>query len=121
MAALSAPAWIVCGNYSSVRPLVWGQADTLVWLDYSFPLSFYRLCLRTWRRIVTQEELWGGNRESWRAQLLSRDSLLLYALRTHRRRRVEFALTLGEAEYAHLTVHRFRHPAQAEAWAAGIV
>ena len=117
-AALSGPAWIVCGNYGSVRPLVWGAADTLVWLDYPLPLVFYRLCRRTWRRVVTQEELWGGNRESWRAQLLSRDSLLLYTLRTHRSRRMQIETALAEAQYAHLAVQHFRHPRQAEAWAA---
>jgi adenylate kinase family enzyme len=117
-AALAGPAWIVCGNYGSVRPLLWGRATTVVWLDYPLPLSFYRLCLRTWRRVVTQEELWGGNHESWRTQLLSRDSLLLYALRTHRRRRSELETMLAQPEYAHLALHRFRHPRQAAAWSA---
>lgn len=118
VAALSGPAWVVCGNYGSVRPLVWARATAVAWLDYPLPLSFYRLCRRTWRRVVTQEELWGGNRESWRAQLLSRDSLLLYTLRTHRRRRCELETMLALPEYAHLALHRFRHPRQAAAWSA---
>lgn len=117
-AALAGERWVACGNYRVVRDLVWGRADTLVWLDYPLPLSLYRLWRRTWRRIVTQEELWGGNRESWRAQFFSRESLLLYAVRTHRRRRREIDAMLAEAAYAHLTVLRFRRPAATAAWLA---
>ena len=115
-AALSGPAWIVCGNYSGVRPLVWTRADTVVWLDYPLTVSFPRLCRRTWRRIRTQEELWGGNRESWRTQLLSRDSLLLYTLRTYRRKRRGLEAQLADPAYAHLIVARLRSPRAAEGW-----
>lgn len=115
-AALAGERWIVCGNYGSVRDLVWGRADTVLWLDYPLPLSFARLVRRTWRRVVTQEELWGGNRESWRGQLLSRESLLLYAVRTHRRRRRELATQLAQPAYAHLAVVRLRSPREARAF-----
>ena len=74
--------WIVVGNYGQVRDLVWQPADTLI-------------CLlrRTIRRIATQEELWDtGNRESLRGAFFSRDSILLWALKTHRRNRQRFAL-----------------------------
>lgn len=117
-AALAGDRWVVCGNYSSVRPLVWVRADTVVWLDYPLAVSFPRLCRRTWGRIRTQEELWGGNRESWRAQLLSRDSLLLYALRTHRRRRRNLEAQLSDPVYAHLMVVRLSSPRAATAWLA---
>jgi adenylate kinase family enzyme len=113
--AVAGAAWVVCGNYRSVRDIVWGRADTVIWLDYPLYVSFYRLWGRTWRRIVTQEELWGGNRESWRTQFLSRESLLWYVLRTHRRRRVDTEALLQAPEYAHLRLHRLRRPGEAEA------
>ena len=117
-AALAGPRWVACGNYRVVRDLVWGRADTLLWLDYPLSLILYRLWRRTWRRVVTQEELWGGNRESWRAQFCSRESLLLYTVRTHRRRQREIAAMLEDAAYTHLAVLRFRRPAAADAWLA---
>jgi len=87
------PGWIVAGNYGQVRDLTWRAADTLVWLDLPLPLVMGRLLRRTLRRIVTGESLWGtGNRETLRSAFFSRDSILLYALRTHRRNRERFAI-----------------------------
>ena len=37
-AALAGGAWVVDGNYSVLRDLVWGQAEALVWLDFALPL-----------------------------------------------------------------------------------
>jgi adenylate kinase family enzyme len=85
--------WIVVGNYGQVRDIVWQPADTLIWLDLPLPLVMWRLLGRTIRRIATQEELWGtGNRESLRNAFFSRDSILLWALKTHRRNRKKYAL-----------------------------
>jgi adenylate kinase family enzyme len=85
--------WIVVGNYGQVRDLVWRPADTLIWLDLPLPLVMWRLLRRTVRRVTTQEKLWGtGNTESWRNAFFSRDSILLWALKTHRRNRQKFAI-----------------------------
>jgi adenylate kinase family enzyme len=85
--------WIVVGNYGQVRDLTWRAADTLVWLDLPFPLVIWRLLRRTLRRIATRENLWGtGNRETWRNSFFSGDSILYYAIRTHRRNRERFSI-----------------------------
>ena len=55
--------WVVDGNYSVVRDLVWDRADTVVWLDLPRRLVMRRVILRTLRRAVTREALWNGNRE----------------------------------------------------------
>ena len=113
--------WIVGGNYSVGRDLIWPRADTLIWLDYALPLVFVRLLRRTVRRIVTQDELWGGNRESWRSQFASRESLFLYAVKTHNRWRGEFPAILAEPEYQHLTLLHFTSSTATEGWLAGLV
>jgi adenylate kinase family enzyme len=61
--ALAAPGWVVDGNYSVVRDLVWDRADTVVWLDLPRRLVMHRVILRTLHRAVTREALWNGNRE----------------------------------------------------------
>jgi len=84
--------WVVVGNYSQVRDLVWRPADTLIWLDLPLPLVMWRLVRRTAWRAATREELWGtGNRETWRNAFFSRQSILLWALKTHGRNRRRFA------------------------------
>lgn len=115
-AALVGERWAAAGNYSRVRDIVWGRADTLIWLDYPLPVIYARLFRRTLRRTLRRERLWNDNRETLRAQFASRESLFYYAATTHRRRRVEFAAELARPEYAHLQVFRFRHPRELEGW-----
>ena len=47
--------WIIDGIYKVVRPLIWDQVDTIVWLDIPFLPVFLRIVWRTIRRIITQE------------------------------------------------------------------
>ncbi len=114
--ALSGERWAVAGNYSVARDIVWGRADTLIWLDYPLPLILWRLLRRTVRRVFTREELWNGNREHLREQFASRDSLFYVAVTTYHSRRRKFAAALAQPEYAHLVVWRFRHPGALERW-----
>src|SRR5579883_1503505 len=81
--AVAGDAWVADGNYRQVRDLVWGRADTIVWLDYPLRTVLPRLLRRTLRRCLSHEVLWHGNRERLRTQFLSRDSLFLWALQTH--------------------------------------
>ncbi len=118
-AALRGEAWVVDGNYGRVRALIWSRADTIVWLDYALPIILWRVVWRTFRRIVTREELWGNNREDWRAAF-GRDSIILWALQTYARRRREYAAWLSQPEYAHLQVVHLRSPRETQGWLAGI-
>ena len=56
--------WVTSGNRALVQDIIWGRADTLVWLDYAFPIVLWRLTTRTLRRISTQETVCNGNRET---------------------------------------------------------
>ena len=119
-AAAAGERWVAAGNYGAVRDLLWPRADTLVWLDYPLALNFWRLTRRSLRRILTREELWAGNRETFRAQFLSRDSLYVWAVRNHARQRREFTALLNESTYAHLTTVRFASPRDTARWLAAL-
>jgi adenylate kinase family enzyme len=81
-------AWVVDGSYQSkIGQLVLGNADVVVWLDLPLRAWLPRLVGRTLRRARSGQELWHGNRESLRSALLSRKSLILFALRHFRARR----------------------------------
>lgn len=118
--AIVADGWVVDGNYGGrgARQIVWERADTVVWLDYPLRVILARLFRRTNERIRSRRELWPGtgNVETFRGQYLSRESLFVWALRTHRRRRTQNEALLALPQYAHLRVHHFRRPHEADAW-----
>jgi hypothetical protein len=118
--AVEGDSWVIDGNYAlrGARELVWPRADTVIWLDPPLGTIFLRLFRRAVRRSRSGEELWPGtgNRETLRNHFLSRDSLFWWALKSYRRRRRELPVILARPEHAHLLVHRFRKPAEAEAW-----
>lgn len=112
--------WVVDGSYGSVRDIVWSRADTVVWLDIPFALRFARMLRRTIGRSLKREVLWGMQRETLRASVLSRDSLVLFMLRTERRRGRLYREWLARPEYAHLTLIRLRTQDEIDRWLAHI-
>jgi adenylate kinase family enzyme len=116
--ALSPDDWVLDGNYSKSRDIVWPRADTIIWLDYPLPVILTRLFKRTLRRVFTREELWNDNRETLRGTLLSRDGLLVWALKTYRRRRRETPMWLAKPEHQHLTLIHLTSPQAADRWLA---
>jgi len=119
--AIRAPRWVADGNYTSVvAEELWPAADTIIWLDYPFPLVFRRLFVRTLRRWWRREVLWNGNRERLHEHFLSRKSLFLWAVRTHWRRRRGYPPVLRRPEFAHLRVVRLRRPRDTERYLASL-
>jgi adenylate kinase family enzyme len=108
--------WVVDGNYSIVRDIVWGRADTVVWLDYSLTVIMSRLLWRTFVRSFTQQEVCNGNRESLQKALFSSDSILLWALQTYKKRRREYRLLFQKPEYAHLNFVHLCSPKATRDW-----
>jgi adenylate kinase family enzyme len=118
--ASAGDAWVVDGNYSAVRDIVWGRAEAVVWLDFPLRTVLWRYASRTRRRLRTGEELWPGtgNRERLSMHLLSRDSLLWWILSTYRRRRREYPGLL--AARPQLVTVRLRSAREADAWLAAL-
>jgi adenylate kinase family enzyme len=113
--ALSGDSWVVDGNYTQVREIIWRKADTIVWLDYTFVLTMSRLLKRTFWRVVTQQPVCNGNRETWKTTF-SRDSILLWGLNTYHKRRKEYPILFSQPEYAHLQVVHLRSPQATQDW-----
>jgi adenylate kinase family enzyme len=114
--------WVVAGNYGRVRDLLWPRADTIVWLDYAFPLVLRRLAARTVRRAVTGEVLWNGNREYFweHCRVWSERSLFHWLFKTYWAYRRELPVLFAQPGHTHLRIARLRRPRETEAWLAGL-
>jgi adenylate kinase family enzyme len=119
-AATAGPAWVADGNYRAVRPLLWGRATHLVWLDYGRPVVMSRVIRRSLLRALSGRELWNGNREHWR-NLLEPDHPIRYAWRQWAPRRRELEALLAGGEFSHLSVLRLRRPAELPAARAALL
>jgi adenylate kinase family enzyme len=114
--------WVVAGNYSRSRRITWPRAEAVIWLDYSFPVVFWRLFTRTIRRAVTQEELWNGNREKfwWHLKLWSDESLFKWLFKTYWRRKREYPQLFDLPEYSHLHIFHFKTTGETQTWLTGL-
>lgn len=107
-------SWVTCGNYAFLRDILWSRADTLVWLNYSIAVIWFRALRRTIGRSVFRRKLWNGNRESLRRSFFSRDSILLWVLQTLHHHRRENPHLFAQPEWQHLRIVCFRRPSEAD-------
>jgi adenylate kinase family enzyme len=105
-AVVADDAWVVDGNYSSVRDLVWQRADTVVWLDLPRVTVMRQLVARTLRRMASGEELWNANRERWRNLFHADESIIAWAWTQHAAYRHRYAAAAADPHYGHLTFIR---------------
>lgn len=110
--------WVVDGNYRvRAGDLLWGRADTVVWLDLPRWTVLRQVTARTFRRWWTGEVLWGTNRERLSTALFTRDSILWWAWTTYDRRRREYEAALAHVPFR---VHRLRSRAEVDAFLAAL-
>jgi adenylate kinase family enzyme/GNAT superfamily N-acetyltransferase len=115
-------SWVVDGNYSAVRDLVWARADTVVWLDLPRHVTMRRLTLRTVRRVLTRQELWNGNREGWRNlfTLDPNESPIREGWRKHGERRERYTHARADPINASLRFVQLRSPRAVTALLDGV-
>ncbi len=114
--AVAGDRWIVDGNYSVVRDLVWSRATAVIWLNFSFGRIFSRALKRTLRRVFQREVLFSGNRETFRGAFLSHDSILRWVITTFRRNRHLYREIISDGTYAPLDVIAFEDTEAASDW-----
>jgi len=112
--ATSSPAWIISGNYSRLRDLVWERADTVIWLDYGFWLIMHQLLIRSVSRVINKTPVCNGNIETWK-RLFSKDSILIWMLKSFTKKRREYGtLTNDRSNFAQISFFRLHSPADTE-------
>jgi adenylate kinase family enzyme len=118
--ALQGDKWVADGNYGIARDVVWPRATMVIWLDYSLHIVMWRLFWRTMRRGILRQELWNGNKEKLWWHFFTRQSLFLWAWRSHWRRRRTLPEVFARPEHAHLQVVRLRSPKSTQKWVAAL-
>jgi adenylate kinase family enzyme len=106
--AVAGDGWVIDGNYSAVRPLVWARADTVVWLDLPKRTVMRQIVWRTLRRVALRKELWNGNRERWRNffSWKPEESVISWAWHNHAKYQERYGTAAADPANAHLTFVR---------------
>lgn len=113
------PKWVLSGNYHNTRQWNWQGADTIIWLDYSFSVIASRLLWRTLRRSLKSEKCCNGNEESLLKAFFSRDSILLWFLKTYWRHKRDYP-KLFRNEYHNLKIIINQSPRETNQFLAGL-
>jgi len=111
---VASDGWVIDGTYEHKPgdPGL-GSADTVVWLDLAIGVWLPRFLRRTARRLRDHRVLRNGNSESLPSALWGRQSLFVWVVRSHFRRRSEWPRAL-----ATLPVVRLVTPAEVERFLA---
>ena len=89
--AAAPDGWVIDGNYDSkLGDTVTAEAEVIVWLDLPLATKLLRTARRSLVRMRNDEELWNGNKETWRGWIADRDALFPYLVKAHRRHRREW-------------------------------
>ncbi len=116
--ATQGPHWVVDGNYSAVRHVVWPRASHIVWLNFSRSVVFSRIVWRTVQRALFKQPLWHGNTESFRKAFFSRQSILLWSFSTFSKNRVKYAALRNDPAFRHTIWVELKSPEQAKRFLA---
>jgi adenylate kinase family enzyme len=110
--------WVIDGNLAGTHPedqLVLSRADTIVWLDLPRREVWPAITRRTLMRAWTKQPLFHGNVERW-DQVWSRDSMIVWSIKTFARRRRAYTTLFAEHGDKHLV--RLRSRREVDAWLA---
>ncbi|MEM5441856.1 AAA family ATPase [Serratia marcescens] len=92
--------WVLDGNYSRTQPIKWREVDYILWLDYGFCRTLWQAVRRACRRAASKSELWPGtgNRESFRRSFFSRESIVLWTIRTYSKNRKKYLAEMASTK-----------------------
>ncbi|SNY58836.1 AAA family ATPase [Enterobacter sp. CC120223-11] len=115
-------SWVLDGNYNRTRPVKWRNVQTIVWVDCGFWRTLRQAISRAFSRAWTRQELWPGtgNRESFRRSFFSRESIILWTLKTWHKNRRRYLADMHDPQFAGLTFVRLRTRVETEAFIAKI-
>ncbi|AEN65012.1 shikimate kinase [Enterobacter soli] len=114
--------WVLDGNYNRTRPVKWRNVDLVVWVDYGFGRTLYQAVSRAFRRAWHKQELWPGtgNCESFRRSFFSRESIIIWTIKTWRSNRERYEADMRNPQYDHIRFVRITRRQDAETLIASL-
>lgn len=122
-ALVSAPAgWVLDGNYTRTKAAKWRDVDWVVWVDYGFCRTLWQAVRRASVRAWHKTELWSdtGNCESFRRSFFSRESIILWTIKTYRKNRIKYLADQQDPANRHIRFIQLRSPAETAAFLASL-
>lgn len=119
--AVARREWVIDGNFSSVRDLVWGSADTVVWLDLPRWQVMARVVRRSVARVVLHTDLWNARRETWRnlVPFGGGESMIAWAWTRYPLYSKRYSAAMADPRWSALRFVRLRTPGEVEAFLQG--
>ncbi|MGP5516510.1 AAA family ATPase [Psychrobacter alimentarius] len=113
---LSQDTWVLDGNYHRTVDIKWADVDHVIWIDYPFSRTIYQAIKRAFIRSITKTELWDktGNVETFRKSFFSRDSIIIWTLKTYKRNHIRYMEMLNDPKYNHIEFVRLTSPKMAK-------
>lgn len=114
--------WVTDGVFFKRRGGLWSKATDFIWLDFPLVVTFYRIFIRTIRRIWSRELLFGTKdctENAWTVFTnFNSKSILWWCLSQHYplRKKLMKAIKEEVVNERGLTVRKFRSPNQTEDW-----
>ena len=112
--ALDKPAFVLDGNYSRMIPIKWKDIDTVIWLNYSFPLVLFRAFRRAIFRANSRKKLWDTNNVESLTRLFSKKSIIWWTITTHKKNRKKVRQLINKPQYQHIKFIELTKPIEAK-------
>ncbi|AIA71584.1 adenylate kinase [Pectobacterium atrosepticum] len=114
--ALEPDSWVLDGNYNRTRDIKWRNVEVVIWVDYCFTRTLFQAVRRAYLRAWHKEELWSGtgNKEFFLRSFFSRDSIILWTIKTYSKNRKRYLADLANPLYRHIRFITLRSPRECE-------
>jgi adenylate kinase family enzyme len=113
---VASDSWVFDSHgYAQVRDLVWGRADTVVWLDFPRRVVMRRVIRRSFDRAWHHQEIFNGNTETF-AAWLDPEHPVQWAWTQYTQRRLDMRARIADPRYPTLRATRLRSPRAARRW-----
>ena len=114
--AINCENWVLDGNYDRTQYIKWEKVDKIIFLDLPFYLVLFRIIKRSFIRSLTRKKLWSGNKENIFKHLFTKDSLILWVIKTFHKNKREYSLLKDHNKKSNINFIRLKSKREQKAF-----